>query len=335
MDDPRVKKLNPLVLVLLLSSAFFVVFVVISGALFMSGSKRSGGTVPGAALFAQGGIGIVELTGIITDSKKMLRQLETFEDDSTIKAILLRIDSPGGAVAPSQEIYDAVKHSKKPVVVSMGQVAASGGFYIAVAAKRIYANAGTITGSIGVIMQFVNLEKLYEWAKVKRYVLKTGRFKDSGADYRDMAPEERASLQSMIDDVLGQFKQAVVEGRKLPLDVVTAVADGRIFSGAQAKKLKLVDELGGIDDAIRGAAEIAGIKGKPRLVRADKKRHSRLFDLLMDDGPDEEAQSSASSSWIGRLSEIFLGDRSIAGRAALPPSLHSLIPGMYWLWTGS
>src|SRR4029077_13140783 len=146
--------------------------------------------------------------------------------DSDVKAIVLRLNSPGGAVAPSQEIYQAVKNYKKPIVASMSSVAASGAYYVACGAKKVYANPGTITGSIGVIMEFANLEKLYEWAKIKRFSIKTGRFKDVGAEYREMTADERALLQNMVDDVLSQFTLAVSEGRNIPLETVKEIADG-------------------------------------------------------------------------------------------------------------
>ena len=175
-----------------------------------------------------------EINSVIMDSKT-LAQLKKFDEDKGVKAVVLRLNSPGGSVAPSQEIYEAVKDFKKPVVASMASVAASGVYYIAVGAPIIYANPGTITGSIGVIMEFANLEKLYEWAKIKRYVIKTGKFKDAGGEHREMTPEDRALLQGMIDDVLVQFKTAVAAGRKLSLEDVTKVADGRIFRAIRPK----------------------------------------------------------------------------------------------------
>jgi protease-4 len=205
----------------------------------------------------------------------------------------------------------------------MGSVAASGAYYIACGAKKVFANPGTITGSIGVIMEFANLEKLYDWAKVQRYSIKTGAFKDAGADYRGMTPEERQLLQRMVDDVLVQFKTAVQEGRKLTAEQVTALADGRIFSGAQAKAAKMVDELGGIQDAILEAGKLAGIKDKPRVLFPEPKR-SRMLDLLLDSdrGEDEEAESALSGSLLRQWVFRELGVKAPQGLPA----------GIYWLW---
>ncbi len=333
------RKSNPLTVVLVLSGVFFVIFLVASAALFMtrSGSSSSSSKQSSGALFAGGGsIGVIELNGVIMDSKKMLKKLERFEEDSEIKGVVLRLNSPGGSVAPSQEIYEAVKAYKKPLVVSMSSVAASGAFYIACAAKKVYANPGTITGSIGVIMEFLNLEKLYEWAKVKRFSIKTGKFKDAGAEYRDMTSEERALLQGMVDDVLSQFKKAVSDGRKLPLDKVTMVADGRIFSGSQAKALHLVDELGTLQDAIDDVAKQAKLKGKPNVVYPDKPHRKLLESLLSDGGSDDGESSETRSTWISLLLRSF-GLRSAENESPLGVLESELIghgPGIYWLWNG-
>ncbi len=333
------RKSNPLTVVLVLSGVFFVFFLVASAALFFSRSSSSSSSKQASgALFSGGGsVGVIELNGVIMDSKKMLKKLERFEEDSEIKAVVLRLNSPGGSVAPSQEIYEAVKAYKKPLVVSMSSVAASGAFYIACAAKKVYANPGTITGSIGVIMEFLNLEKLYEWAKVKRFSIKTGKYKDAGAEYREMTSEERALLQGMVDDVLSQFKKAVSDGRKIPLDKVTAVADGRIFSGSQAKALHLVDELGTLQDAIDDVAKQAKLKGKPNVVYPEKPHRKLLESLLNDGGSDDGGESSESrSSWVSLLLRSF-GLRSAENESPLGVLENELIghgPGIYWLWNG-
>jgi protease IV len=327
------RTMNPLTVVLILSALFFIIFVTVSGVLFL---KRSPGTNTAGTLFGAGAVAVVELKGVIMDSKKVLRRLERYEEDDEVKAVVLRLDSPGGAVAPSQEIYEAVKKYKKPLVVSMGSVAASGAYYIACAAKKIFANPGTITGSIGVIMEFANLEKLYDWAKIKRYSIKTGRFKDAGAEYREMTPEERGLLQDMVDDVLAQFKQAVHVGRKLSVEQVTAVADGRIFSGNQAKTLKLVDELGTLQDAIDEAAEMAKIKGKPEVVYPEKRR-KRLLELLLDDSFSDESSDANGRSAVNLLSKILfvlLKGSSLPGLTTLEAEPVGSMPGVYWLWSG-
>ncbi len=286
--------------------------------------KNSGGKSAGGRLFQSEAIGIVELNGVIMDSKKTLKALKQFDKDPAIQGVVLRINSPGGSVAPSQEIYEAVKKFKKPLVASMGSVAASGGFYVACGAKKVFANPGTITGSIGVIMQFANLSKLYEWAKVKRYSLTTGKYKDAGAEYREMTAEEKALLQAMINDVLGQFKAAVRDGRHLSAEAVTAVADGRIFSGSQAKALKLVDELGGIQEAVEEVAKLAKIKGEPKIVYPSKS-HKNIFDFIPtdDDAADEE---SRASGWLkGAVGQLIGQAQNVS---------QSLEPGIYWLWKG-
>ena len=233
-----------------------------------------------------------------------------------------------------QEIHDAIQRFPRPKVVSMGSVAASGGYYIAVAADKVYANAGTITGSIGVIMEFANLEKLYEWAKIKRFSIKTGKFKDAGAEYREMRPEERELLQGMVDDVLLQFKTAVATGRKLTMGEVTPIADGRVFSGTQAKALHLVDELGGIEDAVAEAGKLAGIVGKPKVITDEKRKGSLDFlqDLAgLDGGGDDESSESRSSST--HIADIL--QKAVSGAIGIGPMKAALAPGVYWIWKGA
>lgn len=219
-------------------------------------------------------IALIRIEGVILDSKETVRELKEFGESSTVKAIVLRIDSPGGGVVPSQEIHDAVKRvrnkNNKTVVASMGTVAASGGYYIASATDRIMANPGTLTGSIGVIMELTNLQGLFKKIGVENVVVKSGRYKDIGSPFRKMTPEDRRILQAVMDDVHGQFIEAVAEGRSLDISEVRRLADGRIFTGRQAKDLMLVDELGNLDDAIRLAADMVGIEGEPKVVEPSK-----------------------------------------------------------------
>ncbi len=198
-------------------------------------------------------VGVVEVEGVIVDSKKIIEQLDDFHEDGSIKAIVLRINSPGGGVGPSQEIHDEVRRidADKPVVVSMGSVAASGGYYIAAPARVIFANPGTITGSIGVIMEFTNVQELLEKIGLHSQVVKSGKHKDIGSPVRPMTEEDRALLQALIDDVHTQFVDSVAAGRQLEVQKVRTFADGRIFTGRQARELGLVDELGGLEAAIR------------------------------------------------------------------------------------
>lgn len=213
-------------------------------------------------------IGVLEVEGAITDARRLVQQIDDFRDESNIKAIVVRINSPGGGVGPSQEIYAELKQlaAQKPVIISMGSVAASGGYYIAVAGERIFANPGTITGSIGVIMSFPNYQELMGKVGVQTEVVKSGRFKDIGSSTRPFSLAERELLQGMIDDVHQQFVEAVSEGRNIPIDRLQPFVDGRIFSGRQAKDAGLVDELGTFTDSIKYAAKVAGLGDDPDLV---------------------------------------------------------------------
>jgi protease-4 len=229
-------------------------------------------------------VAVLPISGLITDSEATIEQLKKFAKDDSVKAIVVRLNTPGGGVGPSQEIYEEVRkiRGKKVVVASMGALAASGGYYIACGADKIFANPGTITGSIGVIMQFVNVKDLIEKIGVKGFVIKSGSFKDTGSPVREMSPEERKLLQSVIDNVHSQFVNAVVEGRKLPREDVLAIADGRILSGEQAKGLGLVDVLGNQEDAVAEAGKMAKIEGEPRVVTPPKKKFS-ILELLREE----------------------------------------------------
>jgi len=226
-------------------------------------------------------VAVVELEGVITDTGDLIRDLRRHRENPLVKAVVIRINSPGGVVAPTQELHTAlqrVREAGKPVVASLGAVAASGGYYVAVAADRIYANPGTLTGSIGVIMQLANLESLFKKVGVEWVVVKAGQFKDIGNIARPMTAEERRVLQALLDDVHGQFIAAVVDGRKLDRTEVKTIADGRIFSGAQAKANRMVDELGGFEDAINGAAMLAGLPAPPAVIMP--RRRLSISELL-------------------------------------------------------
>jgi len=227
-------------------------------------------------------VAIVELSTPITDSEEIISQLEKFRNRSNVKAIVLFLNSPGGAVAPSQEIFSEVRKTKnmgKPVVVSMGSVAASGAYYIACAANSIVANPGSITGSIGVISEFKSLKGLFDKIGIESTTIKSGKFKDVGNPSRAMTQEDRAQLQSIIDDVYEQFIADVAAARDLPLDSVRKLADGRIFTGRQAYKNGLIDTLGTLQTAISIAGFLGKIEGNPKTVR-ERKRQS-LFDRFM------------------------------------------------------
>lgn len=236
-----------------------------------------------APLTNKEGVGLIEVKGMILDSRETVRQLRYFLKKDTVKAVVLRVDSPGGIVAPSQEINAEVKKfaAKKKIIVSMGSLAASGGYYISAPSTMIYANPGTITASIGVILKLSNIESLMDKIGIKSYTLKTGKFKDSGSPLRQFSAEDRAMLQAVIDNTHEQFVRAVAEGRKLPIADVRKIADGRILSGEQAKEHKLVDRLGTLQDALEEAGRLAGIPGDPEVLLPPKKKVNYL-DMLVE-----------------------------------------------------
>lgn len=220
-------------------------------------------------------VAVIRIEGVILDSRETIEELRHYRDNPSVKAIVLRIDSPGGAVVPSQEIFAEVRKTraegKIKLVTSMGNVAASGGYYIAAATDRIVANPGTLTGSIGVIMELANVKGLLEKVGVQSVVIKSGRHKDMASPFRAMTPEDRALLQTVLDDVHAQFIDAVATGRSLQLEQVKTLADGRIFTGKQAQTVNLVDELGDLHDAIQLAARLVGISGEPRVIETHKR----------------------------------------------------------------
>ena len=234
-------------------------------------------------------VALVRVEGPIMDSTDVVDEIKEHVKDHSIKAIILRIDSPGGAVAPSQEIYEEVKKAseEKHVVVSMGSIAASGGYYIAAPADVIIANPGTLTGSIGVIMEIPNLEGLMSKIGISTEVIKSGKHKDMASAFRKMEKEDRDILQGVMDNVHEQFIRAVAEGRKLKVEEIRPIADGRIFSGEQAKGLRLVDEIGTLESAISKAAELSGISGEPEVV--SKKEKLSIMDALRSKFPKEIA----------------------------------------------
>lgn len=230
-------------------------------------------------------VAVVEIFGAIYDSRRTIRQLENYGDQKSIKAIILRIDSPGGVVAPAQEIYHAVKtvrNSGKPVIASMGSLAASGGYYIACGADTIMAMPGTTTGSIGVIAEFINTRKLFDKIGVDFEVIKSGKYKDSGSPHREMTEEDRRYLQAWVDDAYDQFVQVVMDERKLSKAKVARIADGRVFTGRQALDNGLVDLLGYYSDAVDLAARMAGIEGEPAIVK-ERNRRTTWFDLFFEE----------------------------------------------------
>ena len=229
-------------------------------------------------------IGVIPIEGTILDSEPVLTQLIQFKNDKQIKAIILRINSPGGGVAPSQEIYREIRRTKKTkkIIASMGSLAASGGYYIAAASDKIVANPGTLTGSIGVIMDFIHVEELMEKLGLGMEVLKSGEFKDIGYPHRKLTERDRALIMEVMAEIQGQFVDAVAQGRNLPREKVLEVADGRVFSGTQAKELGLVDVLGNFRDAVELAKEMTDIEREVTLVYP-KKAHKRFWEFFLED----------------------------------------------------
>ena len=231
-------------------------------------------------------VGVVEIKGVLTDGKTAIKHLDRYRDDASIKAIVLRIDSPGGAVGPAQEILREVEKVKlkKKIVASLGTVAASGGYYIACGADLIMANKGTATGSIGVIMQFTNVEELTKKVGLDFFTLKSGRYKDVGSPFRSMSPEEKEYMQHLLDNIYQQFISDVARNRKIPLDKMKSLAEGKVYTGEEAKQVGLVDEFGNVQDAIEKAGRLGGIKGKVEAVYPQKEGFSLLRLLTGEEG---------------------------------------------------
>ena len=231
-------------------------------------------------------IGVVDLDGVILSPQPVVGQLKKLADDSSIKAIILHVNSPGGGVAASEEIYREVKRireeKKKRIVVSIETVGASGAYYIASASNKIYADQGSIVGSVGVIAEWVNYGDLLKWAKLKSVVFKTGEFKDTGSPSRELTPAEQAYLQGLIDNMFGQFIQAVADGRGMKFDDVKAIANGKVWTGKEALTMKLIDNVGDFEAVVNDTAQSVGISGEPTLVRPEKDRRT-LLDLLLGD----------------------------------------------------
>jgi protease-4 len=234
-------------------------------------------------------IAVVDLEGVILTPKQIVPQLKKFADDGSVKAIIIHVNSPGGGVAASEEIYREVKRireeKKKRIVASIETLGASGAYYVASATDKIYADKGSIVGSIGVIAQWVNYGELLHWAKVKDITMKAGEFKDTGSPTREMTPAERAYFQSLIDNMHTQFIQAVADGRHVKEADIRAIADGKVWTGEQAFSMKLVDQVADFEAAVKDTAKAVGISGEPTLVRPQREKRSAL-DLLLDDVSD-------------------------------------------------
>ncbi len=275
---------SPMLLLLVASGALALALLLLRG----GGSRHDGPAVP---FTGQKAVAVVDVIGVITSARgsgdkavsgrRVAEQIDKHAGQDSVGAIVLRIDSPGGTVVGSQEIHAAVGRARaagKPVVASMGDLAASGGYYAACGAERVFAAPGTMTGSIGVIMQFADVRGLMGKIGVGTSTIKSGEFKDIGNGFREMTERDRGVLQEIVDDVYAQFVEAVAAGRDMPVESVRTLADGRIYSGRQALGLGLVDELGDMEDAVAAAGRLAGIEGKPRIIHEKPKR--RIWELL-------------------------------------------------------
>lgn len=277
---------------------FILVFTAITMGGFVILSLIFSGLLGGQDGLSGEKVGVVEIVGPIMDSKEINENLKMFREDEAIKAIVLRIDSPGGGVGPSQEIFRAIQKTKekKTVITSMGALAASGGYYAAAATEGIMANPGTITGSIGVIMGYTNFKEIFQKIGLMPVVFKSGAFKDTGSPVRDMRPEEKVFLQNFVNKIHEQFVKDVAKSRKLKYKTVKKLADGRIYTGLEAKELGLVDRIGNLEDAVDWAGELAGIEGKISVVYPPEPPMSFL----------EYLSGSSVDQMVGRLVESKL-----------------------------
>jgi protease-4 len=269
--------------VLIGGGAFFLFVLAVFSLVYLT--LHAGGGDAGLTSFGDR-IGVVDLDGVILSPQPVVGQLKKFADDSSIKAIILHVNSPGGGVAASEEIYREVKRirseKKKKIVVSIETVGASGAYYVASGCDKIYADQGSIVGSIGVIAQWVNYGDLLKWAKLKDVVIKTGEFKDTGNPSRDLTPNEQVYMQALIDNMFGQFVQAVADGRGMKVEDVRSIANGKVWTGQQAMSMKLIDGVGDFETAVSDTAKSVGISGEPTLVHPERDRKT-LMDLLLGD----------------------------------------------------
>ena len=262
---------------------------------------------------AEDSILLLDLEGVILDGKKFLKDLRTYSSKDSIKGVLIRVNSPGGVVGPSQEIYEEIKRVKedlgKPIYISASGLMASGAFYAAMGATKIYANKGSLLGSIGVIMNFANMEDLYSWAKIKRYNLTTGKFKDTGADFRAMRPEEKQYLEALLEESLTQFVTDISEGRKnLSVEKIRNMADGRVFTGSFAKSYGFIDEVGTMQEAADELGEELGLGKNPKIF-VPKKSPEEFFAMLSEAAsqlnPATKIESRLGVELVGRPLYLF------------------------------
>lgn len=272
---------------MVMTSCFTLVFVSVM-ILMYSGTKLLRTQFSGEMSNSGGNIGIVEINGMILSSKQILKDIKIFQENPAIKAIILRIESPGGGIGPSQEIFREVMKIKtdKKIIASMGSVAASGGYYIASATDGIMANSGTITGSIGVIMEYANIMEIAKKIGISPVVIKSGEYKDMGSPLRELEESEKILFQELVDDLHLQFVTDVANSRNMDVQTIASLADGRVYTGRKAVTLKLIDRIGNLDDAVQWAGELAGIDGKlkPVYPKEDKITFiKKLADTLFKD----------------------------------------------------
>ncbi len=278
---------------------------------------------------AQNEILNLDITGVIMNGKKFLSQLKKYSKEESVKAIVIEINSPGGAVGPSQEIYYEILRTKqltkKPIVCVSTGLIASGGYYAALGCDKIVVAPGTMIGSIGVIMEFANLEKLYDWAKVQRYTITSGKFKDSGSEYRAMREDERQLFQDMINDVYNQFRNTVAKARDLPIETVSQYADGRVMTGSKAVELKFADAEGTFEDAVQMAARMAQLKDDDYKVFKPHRAKLSIFDIIsMSDSEEEDDLNS-----ISNIKSNLLGMKSLSSEAVARDLVKTVLKTKY------
>jgi len=298
---------HPYLFAFLIVSALFTLAVV-SVVIVVATTVRKAGLTDLISESGDGKVGVVEIDGVITDSKATIGLIKRFRENDDIRAIVIRINSPGGVIGPSQEIYREIRKTTqdKKVVASMGSIAASGGYYVAAATDGIVANPGTITGSIGVIMAYTNFRKVLDKIGMIPVVIKSGPYKDLGSPTKKMSAEERGVLQAFVDQAHRQFVTAVAEARKMDIEHVTSLADGRIYTGEEAVKQGLVDRLGNLEDAIQWAGELGGIKGRVATVYKKKEKLSFLkymLESVVQDLLGRVPQQDLSGGYIYKPSE--------------------------------
>ncbi len=255
---------HPFLYYSIIMSSIFVVLILGTAIIFSLSSSVLSRNILSGKFDGQGNVGVVEITGVISSSKKAIKAIKEFRKEDSIKAIIVRINSPGGGIGPSQEIYTEIMRTRteKPIIASLGSVAASGGYYIASATHKIIANPGTVTGSIGVIVEYTNIQEVLKKIGLSAVVIKSGKFKDIGSPVREITDAEKEFLQSFVDELHMQFVNHAAEGRGIDSEIMAKLADGRIYTGQKAVELNLIDQLGNFEDSIQLAGEIAGIEGE-------------------------------------------------------------------------